>query len=152
MGLLTKTQLMHWIAEGMGHEAFSHDELGNLDITLMRFKTVDIGMIPMVVDLKSLCDNIRQWRVYEWDRVLELDDFSWRRDPGILVRVGNGNHVLVDGSHRALRREMEGEVDMLMWEFTRETVVKQGKDWTENHGVDWGDAIVDGKIVKRTKT
>lgn len=155
--ILTKSQLMERVISGHERECFSHSTEGIFDITGMR-QLIKSGKIEgelRTVDLDQVIPFIEQNRVVDMQRVHDLDRASWRDDPGIFIVLkedtdGNGPTVLmVDGHHRAMRRRQEGFPTIWMWFIKEENAVRPAPGWVQNTSVDWGDEIIDGKIVKR---
>jgi hypothetical protein len=153
--LITKTQLMASVVAGLRHESFEHSIDGLFDITAMRQKCAaeELGE-RAILPLDGIIPFIRENRVIEMQRVLALDYESWKNDPGMFIvesydDAGVPTGIMVDGHHRAIRRQLEGEMEMVVWMVPKDKAIRPGANWMR-HPDDWGDAIIDGKIVKRT--
>lgn len=150
--LLTKTETMKLISAGRIHENFEHSEQGLIDVTAMReqCKAGKFGP-PLEIGLDQIIPFIHEHRVFELDRVKELDAESWQHDPGIFVIVYERcgiSHLMIDGTHRALRRRLEGLDMMLFYMIPQEHIIRPAPGFVQL--TDWGDSILQGgKIVKR---
>lgn len=153
--LVTKTQLMAPVLAGLQHECFEHSEAGLFDVTAMRqwLHRVDAEKALVAhVPLSEIVDHIRAHRVTMEERVATLPEDSWREDPGIFIVLNTRNgeeHLMIDGHHRALRREREGFTYMHFYMVPEEYAIRPRPGWTKNPFVDWGDEVVGGRIVKR---
>lgn len=152
--LMSKTAHMKLISSGRTHECFNHSEQGLIDVTVLReqCKAGKFGA-PYDIGLDQVIPFIHEHRVFELDRVKELDEESWRNDPGIFVilyeRCGI-SHMMIDGTHRALRRRLEGLDGMLFYMVHQEHIVRPEPGFVQL--TDWGDEVLkDGKIVKRSE-
>lgn len=151
--LMSKSDNMKLISAGRVHETFEHSEQGLIDVTVLRQQCKDGKFgAPYDVGLDQVVPFIHQSRVFEMERVEELDEESWRNDPGIFVilRDPSGiSHMLIDGTHRALRRRLEGLDGMLFYVVPQEHIVRPKPGFMQL--TDWGDSVLkDGKIVKRS--
>ena len=153
--ILTKAQLMDLVIRGGQRECFTHSEAGTFDVTAMRQAAPQIGEIQEI-PLSNLLEFIAQSRVVDRDRVLSLPEESWRSDPGIFVvheydAAGVPTVTMIDGHHRAMRRALEGMETMQLWFIPIEKAIRPAPGWVTNPYVDWGDPIVDGKIIRKTE-
>jgi hypothetical protein len=147
---VTKSLLMSYVSQGIHHECFEHSRLGRFDITTMRQRAASLGD-KVSVPLDNIIAFIREQRVVEWDRIEALTRESWQDDPGIFIveEVVDGvpGGVMVDGHHRAFRRLMEGCTDMDFWMIPIEKALRPVPGFFHS-GMDWGDPIIDGKIIR----
>jgi hypothetical protein len=154
MNLISKSELMLPVFRGEAHECFEHSELGIFDVTMTRAWAENNAEV-MVVDLSDIVPFILTNRVTEPSRVMQLSEASWRSDPGLILYTeepnGSHEHVVIDGHHRALRRNAEGETTMGFYVLPLNRAVRPSYGWTKQSNVDWGDEIIDGKIVKRVQ-
>lgn len=145
------------VMSGHERECFEHSTEGIFDITRMRefIKCRKIQGALCSVDLGQIIPFMEKNRVIDMERVQELDRRSWRDDPGIFIVLkedndGSGPTVLmVDGHHRAMRRYLEGFHTIRMWFIREEHATRPEPGWARNTRIDWGDEIIDGKVVKR---
>jgi len=157
MSLMTKTQIMQAVAAGRVHETFDHETDGKFDVTAMRALCAKLNWPSLRVPVSEVVDEIRQSRVIDEARIDELPQASWQNDPALVVIMkdadGNDQHLLIDGTHRILRRHKEG-CEIFRAYFVPEFMVIRPDmtQWvrSEERGIDWGDAIEGDKIIKRT--
>ncbi len=153
MKLITKEELMRLVIYGEHHECFDHEHYGTFDITETRKMVEILGGHLQAVSLDQIVPFIREQRVTEEARIDGLHEDSWKHDPGIFLVVGETDGVpdvvMVDGHHRALRREKEGCEDMQMWFIPIENAIRPQEGWAHDKSIDWGDKIENGKIIKR---
>ena len=150
--VITKTELMQLVIDGKNEEVFEDTEMGMFAVTRMRkFAFENQNKVKFIlVDLPSLVEAIKKFRVYEEERINTLNENSWRNDPGILILHPGPPvaHTIIDGTHRALRRFKEGCKDMLFWAFDPSQAIIP-LIYVESQ-YDWGDEIIEnGEIVKR---
>jgi hypothetical protein len=153
MIVVSKAEFMVPVLQGKQHECFEHSESGIFDITAMRLVLPNIGVLH-TISLDQIVPFIMENRVTDPARVMQLAAASWRDDPGIFIvsdydSEGTPNVTMVDGHHRAMRRAIEKETDMEMWFVPTEKAIRPAAGWMKNPYVDWGDPIVDGKIIRR---
>lgn len=151
MKLISKSELMCRVIEGGARECFEHSECGTFDVTAMR-EWAAANLQPVSVRLSDINPFIRTNRVTEEKRVMGLPEDSWKHDPGMFLLLGEGDditHLMIDGHHRALRREIEGETCMLCYVVPTAEAKRPQEGWFKDTHADWGDNFVDGKIVKR---
>lgn len=152
--IVTKAQLMQAVIAGHQRECFEHSTEGIFDVTAMRDGLAS-GTIPgelVYIAMECIAPFVRENRVTEQARIDSLDEASWKLDPAIFIHIvnnGEESHLMIDGHHRALRREKEGFDSMPCWIVEKEHAVRPAPGWVQNPFVDWGDALVDGRIVKR---
>lgn len=144
--VVSKTELMNFVAAGKGHESFEHSACGVFDITVMRELSLMLSTAGQVqkfeVPLDNICDFIRSSRDTEEARIGELAEESWRSDPGLVITMPDGTSLIIDGHHRALRREREGEQYMRFFAWPLALVDLFGRpaqNWGRPPGVEWGD-------------
>lgn len=154
--LMTKTALMKLVAAGSVHEAFEHSIDGSFDITAMRAWAQTHRVAAVSFAIGDAVDHLRTDRVVDEQRIAELDENSWRNDPAMVVLFdnedGSVSHLLIDGTHRILRRHKEGLTDFLCYLIPSANVIRpDNKEWVRgvDRGIDWGDDVVGDKIVKR---
>ena len=153
MTLRTKSELMAIVASGRSREVFDHSTEGLFDVTAMRALAPEVGELSNV-PLHLIVDHLRTKHVWEQARVDELTPASYLHDPGIVVvYIENGEevHLLIDGTHRALRRHHEGYVNMDFWFISSKHIIRPSSDWEQRKDMDWGDEHKDGKIIRRPK-
>lgn len=154
--VMTKTEIMKLIAANRIHESFDHSVEGLFDITEMRQRAK--GTVPFTVPIHSVLSFILTDRVFEMQRVFDLDEDSWKNDPAMCVvydRGGFTEHLLVDGIHRIMRRHHEGLEDFQCYLVNEKDIIRPDMSkWQQGveRGFDWGsEVVVDGKIVKRSE-
>jgi hypothetical protein len=157
MDVVKKSELMAAVAQGRLHEAFEHSELGWFDVTAMRDWAKRHAEV-IDVDINCAVDFIRESRVVEMTRVHELPTESWQNDPAMYVCIVGTppeptTYLLIDGSHRIMRRHIEGLSTFKAYIVEQKDVIrvdstKFGRT-TDIFGIDWGDPVVNGKIVRR---
>jgi muconolactone delta-isomerase len=144
--IVKKSELVELVRRGLVHESFEHSHIGVFDITVMRdFHALlaPMGVIkPINTPLAPLCDHIRAARDFEPARIDELSAYSWNADPGIIVLLPSGESVIIDGTHRALRREREGLKTMRFYSWPLAIADQVGRPDTSKFGdipgVEWG--------------
>jgi len=152
---VTKGQLMAQVFSGHQRECFTHSDEGTFDISAMRAALpAQLPHDSADVSLSQIIPFLAEHRVVEQARVQELSDWSWREDPGIFLVIppkgGEGvTHLMVDGHHRAVRRHLEGMEDMRFYFVQLKDALRPAFGWVANPFVDWGDPIIDGRIVRR---
>lgn len=156
MTVHTKASLMRAIAQGLAQEIFSHAELGEFNVTLMRAAAERMlyeNRVEIVhVALDQIIGHIMTDRVTEPARVMGLGTESWEDDPGLIVHYESDNsHLLIDGHHRAMRRNAEGKETMPFFLLKEKDIIRP--DYRRPHWKpDWGDKIIDpitGKVRER---
>lgn len=153
--LMTKSEIMKLVASGAIHETFDHSTEGKFDVTAMRKAAQESKLPTLRVRIADVYAAICQDRVIDQARIDELDARSWKADPAMVVvfnEAGQTSHLLIDGIHRILRRHKEGEFLFRAWFIDEANVIRPDMtQWVEGveRGIDWGDKIEDGKIVKR---
>lgn len=154
MKIITKAELMSLVINRGLHECFEHSEFGTFDVSAMREWCVEnldkceIGAFS----LSEVIPHIHTNRVTDAHRVMTLPDRSWQEDPAIFLVVkgeDHPTHVMIDGHHRALRRGIEGEADMVAFFVPIELAIRPEAGWVKNPFFDWGDKIENGKVVPR---
>lgn len=144
MTTMTKTQLMAMIARSNGriHESFEHEHDGLFDITAMRAWAVQTKLKPMSVRISDVLETVLTTRIIDEQRVRELDEASWRNDPAMVVVYDNPTaHLLVDGSHRIVRRYLEGETLFYAYFVPERNIIRpDSREWMQGTklGIDWG--------------
>ena len=147
MKTISKLQMMSMVLKAIHHESFEHSTMGVFDVTLTRAWAID-NLEPVLVYLKDIIPFIMENRVTEPARVMQLKDVSWRVDPGITIQTGPDEYLMIDGHHRALRRNIEGEEDMLMYIVPLDKAIRPAPGWVRRDDVDWGDPIINGVIQR----
>lgn len=150
MPLQKKTDLMKLVELGQAREFFEHSDGGKFDITGMREFCLRTELEPVVIDILSIIDHIKDTRVYQLSRVVDLTEEQCICDPAIVVLYDTDEgqqHLYIDGSHRALRLELMGVRNQLAW-FLKESEIIRPDD-NAKLIADWGDELRDGKIIKR---
>ena len=155
--VVNKSDLMREsVLKGRGHECFEHSEEGLFDITLMREWAHASKLEPHFIDLEAVIGYIENSRVYDPQRIDDLTMDEALFDPALVVlyqRPDGDQHLYIDGTHRALKLWRNGQKRQLVFIIPEERIIrpdlnKYGSS-TEVLGKDWGDLVVDGKIVKR---
>lgn len=152
--VLSKSEMVVLVASGIGHESFDHEQFGRFDITNLRnlapnaaylsrltgvacCEAVIYPLAPIIAYAKSSA------RDTEEARIAELPQESWESNPGIAILMPDRTTLLIDGHHRALRREREGKTDMRFWLWTWDAANKFGRvdtsSFAEVPGLDWGN-------------
>lgn len=158
MEQVSKTRLMNYVIAGRMRECFSHSDQGEFDVTAQRAwceqNALDEAKCQVInVGLEQIIPWLAEHRVVEDQRAAELPETSWLLDPGIFIHyvdieAGTESHLMIDGHHRALRRHREGKDNMLFYLVPSKFIIRPSKDWIPNPWFDWGDKMVDGKIIK----
>jgi len=121
---MKKSDISPLIDGGMIHEVFEHSIYGMFDITSMRKKCLadkkDILTSPIEEDLKEI---LLHERVYDVTRVMELTSAQYLFDPALVLYVDGGN-VLLDGTHRILRRVLERYDTFSYWLITETEIIR----------------------------
>lgn len=145
-GKLTKNDIMQLIASGRGIETFEHVELGFFDVTAMRARALTHGT-RITVDIHCVADFVSNNRVYDRERMRSLTP-EQINDPILYVHLPNepqGDcHLLIDGSHRAIRRAHEGFTTVDAYVLEERDIIRP--DFSKGFhgpdvGLDWGDDI-----------
>lgn len=152
---MTKSEIMARIIMGNGHETFTHSIEGHFDVTLMRNKAIAEKREPVLVPVALLVDHLRTNYVHEAARVRHfVEKFTQTPDlydPAMFVSYQDGTSLLVDGVHRVLAADYLRMEHYIFWRFTEDEIIRPDFNLMGfNPERDWGDALVDGKIVKRT--
>lgn len=156
---VSKTHLMERILRGEGAEAFEHTEHGWFDVTAMREIAKKRGELVRV-DMECVVEFVKANRVTDPQRVLDLKEEAWKDDPILYVRCvepppGPTTYLLIDGSHRALRRAMEGMSYVNAYVLEYKDIIRPNWETSvrtrDIFDIDWGDDIVNGQIVKVPK-
>ena len=154
--LISKSQLMQVIESGRGRETFTDSEEGIFDVTAMREYAFKNKLPTQAFPTRGMEQYLREHRVIDNARVRELRDYSYLCDPALVViyqRPGEAvQHLLIDGSHRIMRRCINRFSTFRAYVFTEAQIIRPdltGRATLEEVGMDWGDKVVDGKIVKR---
>lgn len=154
--IVSKSELMRPVILGLQHECFDHETDGVFDVTEMRARADELGKL-VEVPMENVAPFIAEARVIDMDRVMELNELSWKHDPGIALVMespeeaedGTPTVMIVDGSHRAIRRSIEKCKTMRFWMIPIAKAIRPAEGWVKNPFVDWGDQIIEGQIVKR---
>lgn|SRR5512141_1606796 len=147
MELVSKTEIMRRVAAGQGIEAFSHETEGNFNVTAMRQWAQENRLLPVLAPLdEGFVEFIRTQRDIDLKRVAELNPLQIALDPAMALLLETGEHLLVDGSHRILRRWDMGMRDFPVWVIPIALAIRI--DTVKEGAVSWGKwRIVDGKVV-----
>lgn len=150
-----KGALMARVANGTARESFTFvpDDGGperHYDITDLRDGILS-GRIPsqkINVDTLFLWEFVKDNRVFEMRRAQELTEAQFRSDPAIGLQEPDGSITLVDGTHRVIRRRIEGEptTELFVVEESLAPRVKAG--WGQTANTDWGAPL--SSIMKRS--
>jgi hypothetical protein len=155
MNQITKTQLMELVVQRRVHESFEHSINGVFDVTLMREQARRLNTEIVLFSIADALTFVQEQRVTDEERILNLEEESWRNDPAMAIHFEDDNqHLLIDGSHRILRRHREGLTDFLCYLVpSREIIRPDPREWARGSemGIDWGAPIVDGVIMKGDK-
>lgn len=156
-----KSQLAKLVAKGRVHESFVHSTCGTFDITLMRefaqknvrfsadgeVRESEVELVLLTIN-EEVKQFIMQSRDVEEERIMELSEESWDRDPIMGVHYPDGTTLLIDGHHRILRRLIEGKTDVIAYMFKPEQIIRPQTGWGDMKGVEWGNkTFVDGELV-----
>jgi hypothetical protein len=144
--LMSKTEVMKLVKWGRVHESFEHEHEGRFDITAMRMLPPQIRGKVYELPIHEVLAFILINRVLDVQRVRDLDVESWRNDPAIAIQM------IRDGVHRIMRRHQEGLQTFLCYVIDEKHAIRPDlNEWQPGveRGIDWGDELVDGKIVKR---
>lgn len=146
-----KSEHMRLIAAGLGEETFVHAVEGTFLITQTRMWLQLIEREPFTSDITpELVEHLTTERDVDPDRVMELDRRSWMWDPAIGVHLPDGTTLLIDGTHRILRRHREGLADFPVWIISPSEVLRPPPGYMEGrYDLPWGRELVDGKLVER---
>jgi hypothetical protein len=153
--IMSKTEVMKLVSWGRVHESFEHEHEGRFDVTAIRMLSPQIKGEVHELPIHDVLAFILINRVLDVQRVRDLDAESWRNDPAIaiqMVRDGITEHLLIDGVHRIMRRHQEGLQTFRCYVIDEKHAIRPDLNkWQPGveRGIDWGDAVVDGKIVKR---
>ena len=137
--VITKTQIMQLVASGRTRECFEHESMGMFDVTAIRraIKKNEISFKLLCVALDQVVPFVRQNRETEPARVSELTWESYENDPGIFIELPDGTSLMIDGHHRALRREAEGLDHMFFYFISLEQAIRPGENWVKHPFVTW---------------
>lgn len=149
-----KSTLMTLVTAGLSHECFEHSIHGHFDVTLMR-EAIRLGTIPyetVQTPVDYLVKHIKESRVVEESRWMHLPFKSWYDDPGIAVITPDDQGgiwtIMIDGHHRAMRRQFECKELMVLHLVPLEAAIRPAPSLRQI--ADWGDPMVNGKIIRRT--
>jgi hypothetical protein len=151
MTRLTNTQMMSLVASGDISESFTHPTEGVFDITKMREyarANCEVQQLP----IEYVIDFVMNTRVFEPQRIIDLSTHSWMEDPALFVSYVENNTVsklLIDGTHRIIRRHREGLRTFLFYELLEDEIIRPDPTTTGILDNAWGDPIVDGQIIRR---
>jgi hypothetical protein len=144
--VIPKSVFMYHVARGDQREVFEHEELGLFDVTAMRERAKFRGeAVEIAID--QVEPFVRANRVFEQDRVDQLDSYSWQFDPVLYVLLDEGpphgtSYLLIDGAHRVIRRHQEGRDTALAVILTEADILRPDlSKWgrvQETLGLDWG--------------
>lgn len=155
MQLIAKEKLMKLVAAGHLHETFEHSVEGHFDITAMRAWAAANCQI-LHANVAMVLEHAKTSRVWEQERVDSMDARSYTYDPALFVqyiRPEGETHLMIDGVHRLIRRAQEGQENFPFYLIPEANIIRP--DLTlfartdEIFGVDWGDDLVNGEIIKR---
>lgn len=137
--VISKTEVMQLVASGRTRECFEHEQLGLFDVTAMRraIKENEISFKLLCVGLDQVVPFVRANRETEPARVQELTWESYENDPGIFIEIPDGSSLMVDGHHRALRREAEGMDHMFFYFIPLDQAIRPSEGWVKNPFVTW---------------
>ena len=152
--LITKTELMAAVVAGRSHESFEHSDEGIFDVTLMRRAAIAANMEPVLVSLDQIVPFILENRVAEEERIsFFVDQFLTHPglfDPGMFIHFDAGTDLMIDGTHRALAAHRVGMKHYVFWMFPESGIIRPSEDMYRPANIEWGDPIIDGKIVRRS--
>lgn len=152
---VSKSQLMTMVARGEMRETFEHEEEGMFDVTAMR-EFARANLSPIQIDLDCVVDFVKEQRVHDMQRVYDLTP-DQRDEPILYVCCTEPaplptTYLLIDGSHRVLRRKLDNFDHVDAYVLDRAQIIRP--DWSlfgrtrDLLNMDWGDDIINGKIVK----
>lgn len=143
--VVSKTDIMRLVESGRCHECFEHEHLGLFDVTAIReaIRRDEISFKLLCVGMDQIAPFVRENRVTESARVQALPWTSYESDPGIFIEIPDGSSLMVDGHHRALRREAEGIDHMYFYFIPLDAAIRPSNAWIKNPFVTWeGDSNV----------
>lgn len=152
MAIMSKKEIMDFVIAGKAREVFEHSDEGRFDVTAMR-EFAKKNVIAVMVPVELTAPILKTIRVIDWDRVNSLDLYTCMTDPAMAVILDRPGveieHLMIDGIHRCLRLEKEGVKHQPVWMLEEKHVIRPDMNlMMKVH--DWGDIMVDGKIVKRS--
>lgn len=124
--MATKTELMRAVIEGRAIESFTlvpdnGDPEVTYNITLLR-EMLKNGKVPgarlITIPMEAVVGFLKGSRVWEEARCHTLTPEQIKSPAIALVEENNGEllHTFVDGTHRVIRADMEGEKTVSAWE------------------------------------
>jgi hypothetical protein len=163
---LTKSQIMALVQRnadsGALHECFTYypddGPVTVFDVTAMRtWAKANPSLAPVEhVRISDVIGKLLTDRVIDVNRVRDLPKESWEHDPAMVLVYGAGtatmHHLLIDGTHRIVRRFGERRHDFATYMIdVKHAIYPNYNEYVDGHkiGLDWGDKIIDGKIIKR---
>lgn len=136
--VFTKTQVMQAIARGVAEETFTHESGLVFNVTAMRKLAISEKRVVRQTHLTaSLVRLIYQNRDVDDARVDTLSHMDMLTDPSMFVLFPYGEHLLIDGTHRILRRRKEGLTMLPMWLFNLDEAILVKPD-DNALAVQWG--------------
>lgn len=151
----SKSQLLKSIIAGRAHEAFTHEELGTFDITLMRevatrggYELCHTSMVD--ADVKFLMLN-RDWEPQRVWEIMIDPHAPWEIDPVMVILTPQGSHLLVDGIHRLIARRALLCEDWFFFMAPYEAAIRPPSMMFNRPDMGWGkyDVGRDGKLYNR---
>jgi len=150
--LKTKTELMKRVQMGISHEVFEHSTEGQFDVTLMRAWARE-HLEPVFIFLPDIIPNVLTTRIFEEKRVADIKLEEAAKDPALVVvyptTEGNGEHLFIDGTHRAICLHRAGIEMQLAYFIPADRIIRPPAGFQKTSANDWGDEFVDGVLVKR---
>lgn len=145
--MTSKTELMQAVEAGLSTEVFSHTECGDFDVTAMR-KYAQVYVKPVRANIADVLDFIRANRDYDEGRVDSLKLGEYMHDPAMAIQYEDGSTLLIDGTHRILRRHKEGLTYFPLYVLTEKDIIRP--DTIGKVEREWGKFnIRNGKVVPR---
>lgn len=152
---MKKADLMALVVAGKCQESFEHHLDGvvtHYAVTMMRNRAKAESWPIVRVDIDMIAPFMMEYRVWDMERVMSLPEESWRNDPAMaavtLEPDGTESHTFVDGVHRIVRRQLEGLRTAIFYEARGDQIMHPPSGWGIRPGHDWGDKLVDGKIIR----
>lgn len=145
--MASKTDLMRLVERGLVREVFSHTECGDFDVTSMR-QYARLYVEPKLAAIADVLAFIEANRDYEKARVNALKPGEYLHDPALAVQYRDGSTLLIDGTHRILRRHKEGLDDFPVWVVGEMEIIRPNT--TGRVDLEWGKFNVkDGRVIPR---
>lgn len=150
----SKTELMQRVADGQASEVFTHEHCGAFDVTAMReWAAKNLEPVRMAMD-SSFVKFVWANRDVDEQRLQTLRGRPIRTDPAMAVvyeENGTTEHLLIDGTHRIIRRWQQGFTDFPCWVVPLDKVIRP--NFEGPYSPEWGSFQMDkdGNIYNDTR-